>query len=77
MDRNTAAIIVISTLLIWLIYDLIKSRIIKKELKQANKDLNIEFGSSDGNGIELVKKQYPDLEIKDDHRTGLKDANKS
>jgi len=45
------------------------------ELKKANRDLNIEFGSSDG--IELVKKNYPNLELKDDKRTGLEDANKS
>ena len=45
------------------------------DLKKANEDLNVEFGSVDG--IELVKKQYPDLELKDDHRTGLEDANKS
>ena len=46
-------------------------------LKKANDDLNIEFGSLNGEGIELVKKQYPDIEFRDDHRTGLEDVNKS
>ena len=46
-----------------------------EDIKRANEDLNIEFGSIDG--IELVKKNYPDLELKDDRRTGLEDANES
>ncbi len=39
-----------------------------KKLKKVNKDLNIEFGSPEGTGIELIKKQYPEMEFKDDFR---------
>ncbi len=45
-----------------------------EELKNANTDLNIEFGSQ--NGIELIKKNYPELEIKDDWREGIIEKDK-
>ncbi len=45
-----------------------------EELKKANADLNIEFGSQ--NGIELIKKNYPELEIKDDWREGIVEKDK-
>ena len=48
-----------------------------KKKKEFERDTHIEFGAGQGEGIELVKKQYPDLELKDDHRTGIEDANKS
>ncbi len=44
------------------------------ELKKANDDLNIEFGSSDGSGIEFVKKNYP--YIKDNHRESTGEVKK-
>jgi len=69
----------VALVIIWQGYILIKKqREMKQKLediKRANEDLNIEFGSIDG--IELVKKNYPDLELKDDRRTGLEDANES
>jgi len=37
----------------------------KKELKQANIELNEEFGLSDKQSIAPLKKQYPSIEIKD------------
>jgi len=76
---TNAVILIVAMLIIYQGYMI--SRRLKEtrskldDLKKANEDLNIEFGSVDG--IELVKKQYPDLELRDDHRTGLEDANKS
>jgi len=76
---TNAVILIVAMLIIYQGYMI--SRRLKEtrsklnDLKKANEDLNVEFGSVDG--IELVKKQYPDLELKDDHRTGLEDANKS
>ena len=76
---TNAVILIVAMLIIYQGYmisrRLKETRTKLNDLKKANEDLNIEFGSVDG--IELVKKQYPDLELKDDHRTGLEDANKS
>ena len=44
------------------------------DLKKQNEDLNIEFGAMEGTGIQLVKKQYPDLEIRDDHGESVAEA---
>ena len=60
-----------------LTYDVVRTRRNKLDLKKANEDLNIEFSAMEGSGITQVRKNYPDLELKDDKRTGLVDANKS
>ena len=55
-------------------YKLIQNqRKLKQELKDMKNDHNIEFGSGQGEGIELVKKQYPELQLRDDHRTGIEE----
>ena len=46
-------------------YRLIKSQ---KEMKKDMNDMNIEFSAMEGTGIELVKKNYPNVEMKDDFR---------
>ena len=78
-NMRDIATLIIGIVIVWQGYELVKrQRKMKAEfkaLKKANDDLNIEFGSD--KGIELVKKQYPNLELKDDIRTGLEDANKS
>ena len=51
-----------------------KQNQLKKEMKKLRKeaeDLNIEFRNHKGSGISLVKKQYPDLVLDGDIRTGL------
>ncbi len=45
-----------------------------EDLKRANEDLNIEFGSSKGTGISLKRKHYPTLE--DDHRQTVGEVKK-
>ena len=68
----------IALVIIWQTYLLItRQRKLKRdfdEFRENQHDVNIEFGSLQGEGIELVKKNYPDLELKDDHRTGIEDA---
>jgi len=70
-------IVFIGLAIIWQGVDLVvrqrKIRADMRDLIKKNEDLNIEFGSREGDGIELVKKQYPDLELRDDHRTGLEE----
>jgi len=77
MQSNIIISVTILSAILWLIYDILQNRKNMKELDAANRDLHIEFGSNEGEGIELVKKQYPDLELRDDHRTGIEDANES
>jgi len=67
-------ILAVGTLIIlWLIYDISRTASKNKKVQDKIDDFNIEFGSSQGEGIELVKKQYPDLHLKDDHRTGIEE----
>jgi len=47
-----------------------KQQKLKHDIRRM-KDMNIEFGST--KGIELVKKQYPDTELKHDTRTGIQE----
>ena len=46
------------------------------ELKKVNEDLNIEFGAMEGTGIHQVRKSYPDIEMKDDHREEVSEPTK-
>ena len=70
-------IVFIGLAIIWQGVDLvIRQRRIRADMRdliKKNEDVHIEFGSREGDGIELVKKQYPDLELRDDHRTGLEE----
>ena len=72
---ETAVIIGIALGIIWQGYELTKRQIqLGKEmnaLKRRNNDMNIEFGSMHESGIELIKKQYPELNIEDDHRESV------
>ena len=51
-----------------LMADITKARRELKNLKRKLEDQNIEFSAQEGTGIELVKKEYPNLELKDDFR---------
>ena len=73
---NESIIIVVGIAIIYQGYKLIqRQRGLRKQmdrLKRQADDFNVEFGSE--HGIELVKKNYPDLELRDDHRTGLEEV---
>lgn len=60
------------TLTVYCILDTIRLAQINKRkkriTKKANEDMNIEFGGNGSSGIELVKKEYPDLKVVDNHR---------
>lgn len=45
-----------------------RNKKLKNEFSRLKKDVSIEFGASEGSGIELIKKEYPDLCVKDDFR---------
>ena len=66
--------IIASTLIVLAILHLIfvAPKKTKKEQKPFD-DRNIEFGYGQGEGIELVKKQYPQLDLEDDPRTGIEE----
>lgn len=72
--------IIIAVAVIYSIYKLIqdyrKARKDIQELRRDINDLNIEFSAQEGTGIELVKKQYPEMNMKDDRRTGIVDEKK-
>ena len=71
---ENAVTIGIALVIIYQGYKLIQNqRKLKKELKNMKSDFNVEFGSGQGEGIELVKKQYPELNLRDDHRTGIEE----
>jgi hypothetical protein len=63
--------IAIGLVIIWQGYKLWERQAKLKDEMAKLKDLSIEFGSMEGDGIHLVKKNYPDLELRDDRRTGL------
>ena len=75
---DTAIAIGIALGILWQGYELGKRQYrMRKDMRdliKANEDLNIEFSAMEGSGITQVKKNYPDLELKDDHRTGLENA---
>ena len=73
---NEAIIAGIGLAIIWQGHQLWKrQKALKAELAKM-RDMNIEFGSREGDGIELVKKNYPDLELRDDPRTGIEEVKK-
>jgi len=66
--------IIASTLIVLAILHLIfvSPKKSKKEQEPFD-DRNIEFGSAQGEGISLIRKNYPDLELRDDPRTGIEE----
>ena len=73
---NDIFIAVIGLTIIWQGYKLWqRQKELKDELAKM-KDVNIEFGSGEGSGIEVVRKNYPQLELEDDPRTGLEEVKK-
>ena len=66
--------IIASTLIVLAILHLIfvAPKKTKKEQKPFD-DRNIEFGSAQGEGVSLIRKNYPDLELRDDPRTGIEE----
>lgn len=55
-------LIIIGLAIIYQGYMIFKSqRKLKYDMKKMKDDYNIEFGATEGSGIEVVKKQYPEL----------------
>ena len=42
-----------------------------ERLRREEDDRNIDFSGHTGSGISYKRKHYPDLEITDDHKTGI------
>ena len=62
-------LIIIGIAIIYQSYKLIKQqKELRKKMDRMKEDFNIEYGAIEGTGIHVVKKQYPDLELKDDFR---------
>ena len=69
-------LVIIAGAIIWQGFKIIQNqrRLRKKMRDIENKwDKNITYANGE---IDLIKKRYPDLELVDDHRTGLEEANK-
>ena len=69
---ENALLIVIGATIGYQSYQIIKNqRQLRKDMKslrKANDDLNIEFSAIEGTGITQVKKEYPDIVMRDDFR---------
>ncbi len=58
-------LIVIGVAIIYQSYKLFNEQ---KKLRKKMDDMNVEFSAMEGTGIEFVKKNYPNAEMKDDFR---------
>ena len=70
---NDIAPVIVTLLIIWQAYMLVAKQRRKRNAARKAPDVHIEFGGQ-GEGIELVKKQYPELQLRDDHRTGIEES---
>ena len=73
---NNIFALIIGVIIIWQGHQLWKRQKALKDELAKMRDMNIEFGSGEGSGIEVVKKQYPDLVLEDDRRTGIEEVKK-
>jgi len=67
----------ITVIILWQVYKLMqiqrKKQAEQQKIERNMEDRNIEWSGHNGQ-IALVKKGYNELVLKDDHRTGTKDA---
>ena len=64
-------LIAVGIAIIYQSYKLIKQqKELRKDMNKWKDDRNIEFSATEGSGIELIKKEYPDVVLRDDPRTG-------
>ena len=62
-------LVVVGIAIVYQSYKLIQQqKELRAKMDKMKEDFNIEYGAVEGTGIHVVKKQYPDLEIKDDFR---------
>ena len=58
-------LVVVGVAIVYQSYKLLNEQ---KKLRKKMDDMNVEFSAMEGTGIEFVKKNYPDAEMKDDFR---------